>query len=255
MKKIRTFLFRVMVLSLLFAFCFSAYKIIDYLREGAESNASRDQLLEQAVQEAPRETLLPADRQPEPPILVDFDRLEQENPDIVAWLFCDGTPINYPVLQAADNSYYLDKLPDGQWNAAGSLFLDYRNSRDFKDANSLIYGHNMKNQSMFGSISKYQDQAYYEEHPVLYLLTKEQNYKIVLLAGHVLDADAEFYELPLDRGEQSALLEKSLALSDFESQAQFLPGEELISLSTCSSAHENARYVLLGALRPLPMQR
>ena len=89
------------------------------------------------------------------PIQVDFDVLSKENQDVIGWLYCPDTSINYPVVQAADNEYYLHRLLDDSKNAAGTLFMDYRNSADLSDWNSVIYGHNMKNGSMFGSLPDY----------------------------------------------------------------------------------------------------
>lgn len=120
------------------------------------------------------------------PITVDFERLQEENKDIIAWLYCPDTEINYPVVQSKDNEYYLRRLLDGTWNIAGTLFMDYRNAADCSDLHTIIYGHNMKNNTMFGSLPKYSKQEYYEEHSVLYLLTPKQNYKVKLIAGIAL---------------------------------------------------------------------
>ena len=79
------------------------------------------------------------------PITVDFERLQEENKDIIAWLYCPDTEINYPVVQSKDNEYYLRRLLDGTWNIAGTLFMDYRNAADCSDLHTIIYGHNMKN--------------------------------------------------------------------------------------------------------------
>lgn len=100
------------------------------------------------------------------PIKVDFERLQEENKDIIAWLYCPDTEINYPVVQSKDNEYYLRRLLDGTWNIAGTLFMDYRNAADCSDLHTIIYGHNMKNNTMFGSLPKYSKQEYYEEHSV-----------------------------------------------------------------------------------------
>ena len=88
------------------------------------------------------------------PITVDFERLQEENKDIIAWLYCPDTEINYPVVQSKDNEYYLRRLLDGTWNIAGTLFMDYRNAADCSDLHTIIYGHNMKNNTMFGSLHR-----------------------------------------------------------------------------------------------------
>ena len=126
-----------------------------------------------------------------PPIRVDFDALREKNDDVVAWIYCPDTPINYPVVQAADNEAYLHRLLDGSKNSAGTLFMDFRNSSDFSDWNSVIYGHNMKNGSMFGTLMDYKTQSYFDAHPKVFLLTPEQDYVVKIVAGFVTPADAE----------------------------------------------------------------
>lgn len=113
------------------------------------------------------------------PISIDFEQLCQVNPDIIGWIYCEDTVINYPVLKGNDNDYYLHHTYDGTYSASGSIFVDAENADDFADSNTIIYGHHMKNGSMFASLSKWADQDYYEAHPVMWLLTPKQNYKIL----------------------------------------------------------------------------
>lgn len=186
------------------------------------------------------------------PIQVDFNLLGNQNQDIVAWLYCPDTSINYPVVQAADNDFYLRRLLDGSYNTAGTLFMDFRNSDDFSDWNSVIYGHNMKNDSMFGTLPDYKAQSYYEEHPTMYLLTPAQNYKINILAGFVTAANSELYSAfnPSEE-EKELLVEEWMNDSDFDSTAILTSEHTVITLSTCSYEYSNARYVIIGVLEKL----
>ncbi|MBQ6583391.1 MAG: class B sortase, partial [Mogibacterium sp.] len=83
--------------------------------------------------------------------VVDFDELLKINPDVQGWLYQKDTVINYPVVQGQDNDEYLHTLVDGTWSGGGTLFVDYRNQSNFGDFNSIIYGHHMKDGSMFRS--------------------------------------------------------------------------------------------------------
>ena len=186
------------------------------------------------------------------PIRVDFDVLCEKYPDVVAWLYCPDTPINYPVVQSADNAYYLRRLPDGKKNTAGSLFLDYRNSADLSDWNSVIYGHNMTNDTMFGSLTDYQSQAYFDAHPELFLLTPEQDYVINVAAGFVTPADSEIYSsFSQHESNRTQLITHWMESSDFVSGIEPSAEDHLITLSTCSYEYNNARYVLVGVLEKL----
>lgn len=182
-------------------------------------------------------------------IEVDFDLLHAQNEDVVAWIYCPDSPINYPIVQGEDNAYYLNHLLDGNRNSAGTLFMDYRNAEDFSDWNSVIYGHNMKNGSMFGALSNYREQEYFESHPVIYLYTPEQNYRINVLAGFVTEANAEMYSaFNPNEEEKVALLKNWLDASHFDSEIHPTAENRLVTLSTCSYEYEDARYVLVGVL-------
>lgn len=180
---------------------------------------------------------------------VDFAALSQINGDVVGWLYCPDTPLDYPVVQGEDNAYYLDHYFDGREGSAGCLFLDCRNESDFSDFHSIIYGHQMKNGTMFASLEEYQSQTYYEDHPELYLLTPEKNYRIKVFAGYVASVQAEAWQLDFSSlEERENWLEKALEQSTFISGIMPSPQERIVTLSTCSSAFADARYVLLGIL-------
>lgn len=197
---------------------------------------------------------------PEPsetaPIQVDFDALCAENPDVIGWLYCPDTPIHYPVVQASDNESYLHRLLDGSSNAAGTLFLDYRNAADLSDWNSVIHGHNMINDSMFGSLTDYREQAYFDAHPRLFLLTPERDYIIELMAGFTTPATAALYSaFSPDEEEKAGFLESWLNASDFVSGNVPAAGDRFVTLSTCSYEYSDARYVLIGIVRTLGDQQ
>ena len=127
------------------------------------------------------------------PIQVDFELLRKQNPDVFAWLYCPDTPINYPVVQASDNEYYLRRLLDGSYNFAGTLFMDYRNAVELSDWNSIIYGHNLKNDLMFGTLPKYKDKAYFDETVAKIVETRDWTIEELKNLGfECLDSAANF---------------------------------------------------------------
>ena len=198
--------------------------------------------------EVPTEEIMEPDEKETAPITIDFDALLKENADVVGWLYSPDTPINYPVVQGANNNQYLRKVLNGNYLVSGTIFVDYRNGAIGEDANYILYGHNMKDGTMFSSIAKYKEQAYYDEHPVLYYLTPNGNYKIELYAGIVLKRDAVVYAPNPDEAEFTALLEEVKANSTFKSDIVISDSDKLITLSTCSYEYNNARYILIGRL-------
>lgn len=182
-------------------------------------------------------------------ITVDFDALLEINPDVVGWLYCPNTVINYPLVQGEDNDYYLHRLIDGTSNSNGTLFVDAQNSAGFSDENTVIYGHHMRNGSMFGSLENYEQQSYYEAHPVVYLLTPEGNYAIELFAGFTIAADAPVYTYTFaTEDDYASWLAEQRTLSDFTASVEAGTGDRVVTLSTCAYDFQDARYVVLGKL-------
>ena len=184
-----------------------------------------------------------------PDMAIDFTALRAINRDSVAWLYCPDTVIDYPVMKAADYDYYLHHLPDGTYNANGSLFIDYNNAPDFSDRLTVIYGHNMKSGRMFAALEGYKKQDYFEEHPYMYLYTESGNYRVDLMYGCVIESGqwrdrAFMYDMNLD-----SLLAYAAHNTTFTGEAQYTEGDKIVVLSTCSYEFDGARYVMIGILR------
>ncbi len=198
-----------------------------------------------------------------PPISVDFQKLQEINGDVAGWIYCEGTPINYPVMKGADNDFYLRHSYDGAGSRSGSIFVEAANRPGFDDANTILYGHHMKDGSMFASLEKWADQGFYEEHPKMWLLTPAQDYKIILFSGYTTAANSEAYTVFTDSGKElKEYMEKCIGKSDFKTDVlDRINGEEgadsenitdkCIVLSTCSYVFEDARYVVHGFLVPV----
>ncbi len=190
-----------------------------------------------------------AEEKSEPILEIDFAALQETNPEIIAWLYCPDTEINYPVAQGTDNSYYLTHLADGTYNRNGCLFVDCQNASDFSDDNTIIYGHHMKSGKMFAGLIKYKSQEYFEQHPVVYLITPEHQYEIRLFAGYTAEVNSDSYYLQL--GDSHSLAEwmrEVAARSDFKAAVQLTTKDRIVTLSTCAYDFQNARYVVHGKL-------
>ena len=186
------------------------------------------------------------------PITVDFEALCAVNPDVVGWIYCEGTAINYPVLQTNNNSTYLRHSYDGKYSFVGSIFVEAKNQLNFADRNTIIYGHNMQDGSMFAELEKWASQGFYNEHPEMWLLTPEQDYKIVLVAGYDTRADSDTYQIFSVPGQPlMSYLEKAVSQSDFQTFNTLDEDAHYVLLSTCAYFYTNARYVLHGMLVPV----
>lgn len=183
---------------------------------------------------------------------MDFTKLQDINQDIGAWLLSEDTPIDYPVLQAYDNRCYLNHLYTGEINGAGSLFLDYRNTGLFTDRNSVIYGHHMKNESMFHTLEGYKKQDYYDSHPIMILYTPDGDYLVELISGTIEDGMKEFVKFDFENEEDFTEYVNALrSRSTFQSTVELQPDDRLLSLCTCSYEWSEASYLVVGRLTPI----
>jgi sortase B len=239
---------------------YSGYRIYEILTEYALGEAASEKVVRQVVTIADEKlpiaaeqtdapaaaTVTPLETPLEnPPITVDFDALRAVNPDIVGWLYCADTPINYPVAYSGDNTYYLRRLYNREANRNGTLFVDGRCSPDFFDLNTIIYGHHMRSGAMFACLVEYGSQEYYEAHPVMYLLTPEHNYRLDIFSGYVTESGSQrFFTGPGDREEFAVYLDDIKALSDFDADAAAGAQERIVTLSTCTYEFQEARYIL-----------
>ena len=255
-----------MVLLLGAVFAFSIYKIASTLHQYSVGEKTYESIAadfvsfnteeskkatEAAISDTDTSTAteqVPAEETSETPLSVDFDALLSFNPDVIGWIYCENTPINYPVLQSTDNDYYLRRMLNGKYNIAGSVFMDYRFKSDFSDVCSIIYGHNMNDDSMFGTFTNYKEQEYFDEHPTVWFFTPEKSYVIELMAGYVTDSSSEAYTAFSSDAELYEYVQRAVAKSTFTSPVTFAEGEKIVTLSTCSYEFSTARYVLIGKL-------
>ena len=188
------------------------------------------------------------------PLSVDWEYLRGLNSDIVGWLYCPDTIINYPVVQSEDHEFYLTHGFDKNPNTSGALFADRNSVLGIEQSNYIIYGHNMKDESMFGTFKNYVNQSYYEQHPTLYYLTPNGSYRIDLICAHVVESTYDNFP-----GYFSNLGDYQSYINQIASEAFWINYDlitteyQLMTLSTCTSAagYDDARFVVHGMMVPI----
>lgn len=212
-------------------------------------------------QSVPQETL-PGDPEPtEPPMVwvvapveedehmkklkdINLDALRETNPDVVGWIFLPNTKINYPIVQGEDNQYYLNHTWNKRGSVFGSIFVEATNRPDFSDFRTILYGHNMSDSSMFGSLHRYEKQAYWEENPYVYLVTDEGVLRYEIYSSYKADVESNTYALNLDTDtlRQGFInLTKEEAL--YETGITPAVTDRLLTLSTCMGRYTSRRVV------------
>ena len=176
---------------------------------------------------------------------MDFSALRQQNPDVLGWILIPGTRVSYPVVQGTDNSYYLDHTWRGGKNSVGAIFMDYRNSGDLSDFNTIIYGHRMNNRSMFGTLSQYKSRSYWQAHPYVYLTDDSGTHRYEIFAAGEVSVDSDVYRLGLrsSSGRQS-FLDSCLSQSALNTGVTPHTYDKVLTLSTCTGNGHATRWVV-----------
>lgn len=187
--------------------------------------------------------------------VVNWNALKKVNPDVQGWLYQKGTVINYPVVQGTDNDTYLHTRFDKQWSGGGTLFVDCRMEKDFKGFNSIIYGHHMKDGSMFRSIRGYtKEDGYYDKHKTLELATPHGNYHLVVFSAFITKAtDEDTYKMTYDEAEKQAYIDRAWERSELpitRDSVDVTKNDRLVTLSTCAYDYEEARYIVMCKMVP-----
>ncbi len=228
------------------------------------NNSQGTPIVEDALETVPVETIAPTE---EAEVIVEYGpdngltglakTLLQLNPDTVGWITIANTKVDYPVVQSDDNAYYMDKGFDLQPSRAGSIFMDYRDvfgfDVDAQSDNIVLYGHNMANNTMFGSLRKYrQDYSFYETSQYIEFSSNYDHYTYVIFALAITDGsgnatwrywdmhefanEAEFNDYVENAREKS--------LVDIDVDVQY--GDQLLTLQTCYSDSDGTRFLVIA---------
>lgn len=155
-------------------------------------------------------------------------------PDFVFWLLIEDTTVNYPVVQAKDNDYYLRRNIDGQHSQSGTLFMDYRCSRETLRRHNIIYGHNNQNGTMFGTLRKYLDKSYYDAHSEFFTYSKDSVIKWKIFSAYETTTDNYYIQTYFSTDEKyEEFLNKLKASSKYDTGVEVTAGDDILTLSTC----------------------
>ena len=178
---------------------------------------------------------------------LDLEALQAENPDVVGWILIPGTEVNYPLMQGEDNQYYLDHTWKKEYSAAGSIFMECQNDPSLEGFHTLIYGHRMKNNSMFGSIKYYSKPDYWEDHPSVYIAFDGGIYRYDIFTAQEVGIREIVYYLDFEGREQDFI---DFCLEHSELDTGIVPTVEdrFITLSTCTGQGHDTRWTVQAVL-------
>ena len=185
---------------------------------------------------------------------LDWNELAKVNPDIYAWIYIPGTQVDYPVLQhPTDNTYYLNYNMNGTRGYPGCIYTEKANSKEFTDFDTVVYGHNMRNDTMFASLHNYEDQTFFNNFPYIYVYTKEKVLVYEIFAAYKTD-DAHILhtnDFSTKEGRVSyleSIVKKSKNSPEVKDKIQLSVDSHLLTLSTCVSKEADKRFVVQAIL-------
>lgn len=179
-----------------------------------------------------------------------FGELQALNPDVIAWLTVYGTHIDYPVTQGLNNIKYVNTNAEGKYSLSGSIFLDAGCARDFSDFSSILYGHHMEKQAMFGELGKFSERSYFSEHPYGMLYYDGEEHGLEFFAFVHADAynTRVFRTRITGESDKQNYLNLLLGMAIHTRDIGVTTSDRIILLSTCSSASTNGRDILVGRI-------
>lgn len=197
----------------------------------------------ETVMENGRRVTLPTMKNP-----IDFAQLQEVNEDIVGWLRVRALDISYPVVQGEDNDYYLHRTFEKTDNFAGCLFMNCDNAPDYTDQNTIIYGHNMKNGSMFGKLKQFRDEETFNKSKYFWIFTKDLIYQYRIFSAYVVNKTGMNYQTFFSEDEFEELLKTAYESSEVDNSNVIVDKDDrIVTLSTCTG-DDATRFVVLGKL-------
>lgn len=241
-KKQQNILFRILFLLALAVFLYAAVRLILYgITYWKGSHEYKG--LQKYVSEQPKDEISTEENGE---FIVDFSGLKELNPDCIGWIRFENIDISYPIMQGEDNEYYLKHTFEGQAVTAASIFMDANNHADFSDQNTFIYGHNMKDKTMFGKLNNYKDEEFYKENPYFYIYTPDYTYRYDIFSCYLarVDNKVDFYTQFASDEQFQEFLDGVKAQSAYDTGVEVTPEDKVITLMTCNKAGYDYRFLV-----------
>lgn len=220
-------------------FAYSAWKLYGSYSSYEEAKTTYQKLRKQTVKKDPNR-----ERK------INFNQLEKINPDVIGWIYVPGTKIDYPIVQGKDNEEYLHKTFDGENNNSGTIFMDKNGTKDFTADNNLIYGHHMKNGTMFADLLKFREKSFVEKSPYIFLVTPDRTRKLRVISAYANKAQGSIPIIFADQQSRQQYLNTILDKSEVSVGISGKTKKEIkkiYTFVTCSYEKENYRTFVHAA--------
>lgn len=226
MKKI---IYHILLLLCIVTFCISAWKLYGYYKSYKEAKDTYQKIQQENTKIAHNERK------------IDFDKLKATNKDIVGWVYAKGTSIDYPVVQGKDNEEYLHQDFNRKKSSSGAIFLDHNCKKDFTSDNNIIYGHHMKNGTMFADLLKFREDSFIKKHQEILLYTPDKTIHLKVISAYAAKAQAKMPVIFKDKKQKQAYFDTIKTRSEVSTGTLKKQDVRLYTFVTCSYEKEDNR--------------
>ena len=239
-KKLKKIVFSLAIAQFAIIFAFSAFQLVRIQWGYAQGQNEYDEITRIARGEGPEGGAdIPDENDYEP--TEKLPNLSEINHEYTGWIEIPGTKVNYPVVHGGDNEKYLQRTFEGSVNSVGAIFMDYRNTGDFTSRHTIIYGHNVKNGTMFGSLSSYLSPSFINDNPYIYIYTETETLRFRVFSAQIVSMyDMSVYQHNFASGEE---------FNEFLKHVKAPSGaDQILSLSTCTNNSQEERLLVQAVL-------
>lgn len=226
MKKI---IYHIFLLICIIVFCISAWKLYGYYKSYKEAKDTYHKIQKESVDTSKGERK------------IDFDKLRAKNPDIVGWVYAKGTGIDYPIVQGKDNEEYLHLDYNRKKSSSGTIFLDHSCDKKFTSDNNIIYGHHMKNGTMFANLLKFREDSFLKKHSTIILYTPEKTIHLKVISAYAMKAQDHMPVTFAKEKQKQKYIDKICRMSEPSIKVSQKKINHIYTFVTCSYEKEDNR--------------
>ena len=226
---VKKIIYRILLLFCIAVFCISAWKLYGYYRSYKEAKDTYHQIQKENVQTSKNERK------------INFTQLRKKNPDTAGWVYIKGTTIDYPIVQGKDNKEYLHQDFNKKKSSSGTIFLDHSCNKDFTSDNNIIYGHHMKNGTMFAQLLKFRETSFLKKHNEIILYTPNKTMRLKVISAYAMKAQDQ---MPIDFAstkEHNTYIKKIRRMSEALIKGSVKKNSRIYTFVTCSYEREDNR--------------
>lgn len=222
----------ILLIICIFIFCISTWKLYGYYRSYKKAKDTYSKIAKENVKISKNERK------------IDFKKLKSQNQDIAGWIYIRGTTIDYPIVQGKDNEEYLHQDFNKKKSSSGTIFLDNNCKKDFTSDNNIIYGHHMKNGTMFAQLLKFREKSFLKKHNEIMIFTPDRTIHLKVISVYAQKAQNKIPVTFANDKQKKAYIKKIESMSEQTIKTSRINDSHIYTFVTCSyEGEDNRTYV------------